>query len=237
MEILFAPVSSPGRRVTPGHASGPRGASVATLVCVVPRGRGQRLKKRARASKTRPPKTTKTRRAAGGGGGGVSNNGSEARGPTKGGGRKGERPRTDPEHGDGRLWRLLGAALDLVLGPAHARLLVLGELCVAPALLEGLGLASRGARGRGEGARRQPAHEQPKHRAGGMGMFWGGGVVFLGGVCPPRSRGSKWRMRGRAGVPCLSVLEGAAARGAASSSGGECRGGSRGDVARGGEGE
>lgn len=47
---------------------------------------------------------------------------------------------TEPEEGDGRLGGLLGALLELVLRLAHLVLLVFGELGVAPALLEGLGL-------------------------------------------------------------------------------------------------
>lgn len=47
---------------------------------------------------------------------------------------------TEPEHGDGRLGCLLDALLDLVARLAHARLVLLGELCVAPALLRCLRL-------------------------------------------------------------------------------------------------
>ncbi|KAL7812289.1 hypothetical protein V8C26DRAFT_407495 [Trichoderma gracile] len=51
-----------------------------------------------------------------------------------------EREHSEPEQGDGRLGRLLCALLELVLRLAHLGLLVFGELGVAPALLEGLGL-------------------------------------------------------------------------------------------------
>lgn len=43
--------------------------------------------------------------------------------------------RTEPDGRDGRLGRVLGPLLDLVLGLAHARLVVLGELEVCPPLL------------------------------------------------------------------------------------------------------
>lgn len=47
---------------------------------------------------------------------------------------------TEPERRDGRLQRLLVAFLDLRLGLAAARVLVLYELGVPPALFERLGL-------------------------------------------------------------------------------------------------
>ncbi len=46
-----------------------------------------------------------------------------------------EGARTEPDGRDGRLRRVLGPLLDLVLGLAHARLVVLGELEVGPPLL------------------------------------------------------------------------------------------------------
>ena len=59
-------------------------------------------------------------------------------GHCKGGGR------TEPERRDGRLLCLLDALLDLVLRLAHAQLVLLRELGIAPALLWGLGLYRRG---------------------------------------------------------------------------------------------
>lgn len=52
-----------------------------------------------------------------------------------------ENGRTEPEHRDGRLLDLLDALLDLLLGLAHAQLVLLRELGIAPALLWGLGLS------------------------------------------------------------------------------------------------
>jgi len=42
---------------------------------------------------------------------------------------------TEPYRRNRRLGRLLGALLDLILGFAHAGLVVLGELCVCASLL------------------------------------------------------------------------------------------------------
>lgn len=48
--------------------------------------------------------------------------------------------RTDPDRRNGRLWRRLGALLNVVTRLAHACFLLLGKLCVAASLLGGLGL-------------------------------------------------------------------------------------------------
>jgi hypothetical protein len=51
---------------------------------------------------------------------------------------------TEPDGRDGALWQVLCPLLDLVVRLAHARLLLLCKLCVAPPLLGGLGLFTEG---------------------------------------------------------------------------------------------
>lgn len=92
-----------------------------------------RRKIREITSKMRPPKTTKPRRTRMFS---ISTNPAHSR--TTGG--KVENPLTEPDWGDGRLGRVLGTLLELVLGLAASGLLLLGELEVGPPLLRCLGL-------------------------------------------------------------------------------------------------
>lgn len=85
---------------------------------------------REMTSKMRPPKTTKPRRTR------VLR---VSRGFASWQKQR-KRSRTEPDGRDGRLGRVLGPLLDLVLRLAHARLVILGELEVCPPLLRCLRL-------------------------------------------------------------------------------------------------
>lgn len=102
-------------------------------------------------------------------------------GPEKGRGRA----LTDPEHGDGRLGRLLGALLDLLLRLAHLGLLHLGELGVAAALLECLRLLHWEGREAGQRSILSLGAEVRERRTRGE-------EAAPPATFPQRRRGSNW---------------------------------------------